>query len=439
MVQKTVVSQERKLAGLFTWAIIGNVATAIGQAVIVVAIVRVFGNHALGTYALAMSIAAPIFLCTQMQLRAVVATDAKNCFAFDSFWRLRVRTNAIACLTCGLIALAFREASASLMLVLVGLLKSSEGLSDIGYGLLQKHERIGEIGLSKTIRALGTVSLFIVALLLGGSLPVAVVAITVFGYCCFFGWDRWRIRQALSEEPASSGVQAGDAWKSVLKLAAPLGVVALLTSLQTTVPRYVIDGTADRQELGVYAAISYFCAVLAIATSAVMQSIGSRLARRWGANDVRAFRAAVNQTALVGAVTSMMVIGFTAVFGGIALQTVYGAGYGEKGGILSLLVAAACISAQSSLLITALQSMRRFGDILKASLYGFVVCLFGSLVLIPALGIVGAAMTAIFTNATVFGRLLVGSRAGLYERRSQAGVPSNAVPAETLRRRGAAA
>lgn len=410
---------EKWLAGLITWAVLGNIVTAASQAIIVIGIVRLLGKYAIGTFSLALSVAAPIFLCVQMQLRSIVATSVKDDLTFLTFRRVRVGATVIAFVCCVLLAIASNDFNGGAVLVIVAAAKATEAISDLGYGLLQKHERAREVGLSKAIRATITVIVFIGLLACTENLVLSALGIPLCGCIALFAYDIPVVRKTLQVSLNSGEREAAGDWKKVIELAWPLGFVALLTSLQATIPRYLIDGMLDRQELGVFAATSYFCILLTVITSAVTQSISARLARRWSDEDLGAFRRTVTATSCFGGLASLTITGLTAVFGGKTLAIVYGSDYENQGYVLTLLVAAACIGSHSSLFMIALQSMRRFQEILVSAVSGFCVCLIASFTLIPAYGLVGAGGAAILTNGTVFGVLLLGSRRGLRKRRSE--------------------
>ncbi|MBE1427380.1 hypothetical protein H4684_004074 [Desulfomicrobium macestii] len=67
----------------------GNVVYAISQWLLIILLAKLGGEQILGLYALALAVVSPVFALTNMNLRAVQATDAEKPVNFDSYGRFR--------------------------------------------------------------------------------------------------------------------------------------------------------------------------------------------------------------------------------------------------------------------------------------------------------------------------------------------------------------
>src|ERR1700674_1440657 len=73
----------------FSWTLAGNVIYALCQFGMLSCLAKLGNASIVGQYALALAIAAPVFMLTNLQLRAVQATDARNEYDFADYFTLR--------------------------------------------------------------------------------------------------------------------------------------------------------------------------------------------------------------------------------------------------------------------------------------------------------------------------------------------------------------
>src|SRR5262249_22019140 len=112
-----------------------------------------------GQFALGLAIAQPTMLLAQLHLRAVQATDAGHEFQFEDYLALRLLTTLAAVIAIGGIA-AFGgfQTQTALVIVVTAFGIGFDAVSDVIYGLLQRHERMDRIAISMILK--GSVSLF---------------------------------------------------------------------------------------------------------------------------------------------------------------------------------------------------------------------------------------------------------------------------------------
>nr|MBA3276772.1 oligosaccharide flippase family protein [Chloroflexia bacterium] len=276
------------------WTISGNVGYAVCQWLILVALAKLGSPEHVGQFALGLGLTAPVMLLSNLNLRAVQATDTRNDHPFDDYVRLRIATTAAALLVClGIVAFASLALDTALVVAFVALAKASESISDVYYGRLQKHERMERVARSMLTR--GILSLAVMTILVWatdsvvwGSLGLFLTWLAVLvGYDIRFqGQDRvafgnalrhsWRWRDLKPLLPL--------AW-----LALPLGIVQMLISLNVNVPRFFIQAVAGEHELGIYSAIAYVTIAGSTVVAAVGQAVSPRLARFHAERDRAAF------------------------------------------------------------------------------------------------------------------------------------------------------
>ncbi|MBU5618055.1 hypothetical protein KPY62_13335, partial [Psychrobacter sp. TAE2020] len=89
-----------KLISRAKWLLGGNVIFALSQWLILTIIAKYFSGQALGEYSYALSIAAPVFMLTNLQLRPILIADynSDKYYRYENFFSLRFYTNVLGLL-----------------------------------------------------------------------------------------------------------------------------------------------------------------------------------------------------------------------------------------------------------------------------------------------------------------------------------------------------
>ncbi len=185
----------------FAWTLVGNVVYAASQWGILVLLAKLATPESLGVFALAYAVTAPIFLFAGLSLRSSQATDSGH-FRFGDYLGVRaLGMGAALVVTVGMAALLEHDATTRLVILTVGVAKAIEGLSDVHYGVMQRHEQMRPIAVSLVSRGLLSVVAFAAVLAAGGPLLVAVAALALTWLAVLLGARRPR-RRADAAPPA---------------------------------------------------------------------------------------------------------------------------------------------------------------------------------------------------------------------------------------------
>ena len=137
------------------------------------------GVEIVGQFALALAICAPVMMFARLNLRTLQATDAKNEFTFGDYLGLAIVSSTLAMLVIsGIIWAAGYSGQTALVILAIGLANHIENVSDVIFGLFQKHEQMNLIGISQLTKGpLSLISFGVVFFLtnsvLWGSLALA--------------------------------------------------------------------------------------------------------------------------------------------------------------------------------------------------------------------------------------------------------------------------
>lgn len=276
------------------WTVTGNVVYAAAQWGMLSVLAKNGGPDMVGQFTLGLAFTAPIMMLAGLDLRKVLATDAHGQFAFGHYLGLRISATALALALIIVVVMATTyDSTTKLVILLVALIKAIDAISDIYYGLWQQREYLSMM--AKSMMANGLLTLLVLGLvvILTDNLPLALLGSAVISavVLCWFN-ARVLLQMARSEAHRATTGSMEDRIDDFLKprwdagiqrtmflLALPLGVVALLGSLNTNVPRFFIERFLGSRELGVYAALAYCMMAGRTIVTALGNAASPRLAR----------------------------------------------------------------------------------------------------------------------------------------------------------------
>jgi O-antigen/teichoic acid export membrane protein len=370
------------------WALAGNAVYAGTQWLALVALARLGTPAAVGQFALGMAIGAPVVLLCNLQLRSVLATDARDEHAWPDYLGLRLATTALALAAiAGLAGLGY-GGEAAWVILLVGLAKAVEAVSDLCYGLMQKHERMDAMARSLILR--GVLGLGALA----AGLALADVRAAVAGMAL-----AWAAVLVAHDLPAAARLvpramrapRLARPALALVRVALPLGASMLFLSLNQNIPRYVLERHLGEAGLGIFAALAYVPVAGEIVIRALGQTAMPRLARHWATGERAAFDRLLLRLLGLGAALGAAGVALAAVIGELALALLFGAPYAAEADVLTWLMAAAALTYLGSLLGYAASATRAFARFTLPYAAVTAVAAIAALTLIPRHGLHGAA------------------------------------------------
>jgi O-antigen/teichoic acid export membrane protein len=402
----------------FAWTSVGNVVYSACQWGMLVVLAKLGSPEMVGLFAFGLAVTAPVILFSNLHLRALQATDAKESCRFGDYLALRLVTTGLAAAVIGGIALANRGDVLPIILA-VGLSKAVESLSDVIFGLLQQHERMDRIAKSMILKGLASLPVLGVIVLLTGSASLAVLGAAAASAAVLVFYDvpsalvvlnpsahqssEDRLAIARGSGPSRfSGFRPrfhGPTLLRLVWLSMPLGLVMLLISLDANLPRYFIEHCQGERDLGIFAAIAQLATAGIQVIGALAQSASPRLARHYAEGDFRAFRRLLARLGAIGAAMGAAGVVAGLVAGREMLQLFYTADYAAYTGVFLIVMVAAGLNYMATFLGTAIMSTRVFGRLLLPHLLLTVLTATCAALWIPRLGLAGAAWTTVVLGA----------------------------------------
>jgi len=400
----------------FSWTFTGNLVYAASQWGMLVLLAKLGSPEMVGQFTLGLAVTAPVIMFTNLQLRGIQATDAKGEYVFSDYLGLRLIGTGLALLIiAGITLKAGYRWETSLVILAIALAKAFESISDVFYGLIQQHERMDRIAIALMIKGPLSLLLLGIGVSLTGSVVGGAIGLAVAWGLVLFGWDLRNGRLILKNsshgregadllvadaEPANSQNPLYPRWDGkilgkLVWLALPLGLVMMLISLNTNIPRYFLERYLGERELGIFSAISYLMVAGNMVVSALAQSASPRLAKYYAAGNSTAFRTLLLKLVGVGLMLGAGGVFIAVVAGRPILTLLYKPEYGERADLFAWLMVAAGMGYVSSFLGYGMTAARYFQ--VQIPLFGLVtgISAIACLWLIPTQGVRGAAIALI--------------------------------------------
>jgi O-antigen/teichoic acid export membrane protein len=400
----------------FSWTFAGNIANTLSQFGMLLALARLGSPEMTGQYGLALAITAPIFLFGGMSLRNVQVTDVHSDYSFVDYASIRALGMLVAVVATVVVSdVAAYPPTTTAVVVLIGISKAIEGMSDAIYGVFHKHEQMDIIAKSMMVRAFLSVVVFAAVLRFTGELVPSVLAMTIVWLIHLVVFDGFNLLQMKGR-----AVDLSQTWKgavttvrslpsrrlvlwSLLVLSLPVGLSSFLISLSASFPRFILENSAGASELGIYTVLAYPLAAGNIVISALSQSSLPRLARHYSNRDTNGFDELLLRLLLLASGSAILSLIMAAWFGDEIISSVFGEQYAGQERVFLILVLGMGIGFLNWFINSSLHAMRAFRELLLIQLLVVVLVIGASMIVIPVYGLEGAAWVTAASAAVQVG------------------------------------
>jgi len=418
----------------FAWFLTGNVVYAACQWGMIVALAKLGSSLMVGQFSLALAIATPVLMFTNLHLRAVQATDARRLYSFTEYLQLRcIMTLAAIVTIAGIAWFEHYERQTTMVILVVSLVKGIETLSDIHYGLFQLNDRLDQTGISMMLRGAFSVAALSAGLYLTRDVFWACVGLAIVWLAALLIVDVRRARTFVSHseklrqlsnlpgwlgsERAARGLQRQ--W-NLMRLALPLGIVTTMASINLNMPRYFIEARLGEHQLGVFSALAY----ATVATTLISDSLGHcaipRMSRLYASGQLVEFRSVLLQLSALGCALGLTGLAVAQVMGTRLLTIFYSPEYAAGSGVFIVLMLATAIHCVAGMLTSGIMSARCFR--VQVPMFALVVAstALACYRLVPTSGLTGGAEAMVLGAAVrlVLAVIVVGYLLPVHAKRS---------------------
>ncbi|SFH07672.1 Membrane protein involved in the export of O-antigen and teichoic acid [Desulfotomaculum arcticum] len=378
-----------------SWTFMGNIIYAGCQWGMLVVLAKLGSPEMVGRFALALAITAPVMMLTNLQLRGVQATDTKELYQFGDYLGLRLITSMLAFFIVAVVVLLTNRVLETIFVVLIMCMaKIIESISDIVFGLMQKNECMDRIAMSMIFK--GVISLLVLGIVvwITSSLVVGTLALALVWFAVLVFYDVKNAQRFTTFRP----IIHYPAIKSMVKLSLPLGIVLMMGSLNTNIPRYFIEFYIDEETLGYFAAMAYLIVAGNSVISALGQSATPKLAKYYAYGNRKSFEKLILKMVGIGIIMGVIGLGVAIIFGNELLTLLYSEDYAKYSDVFVLVMLAGAINYAGSFLGYGMTAARCFKIQPFLGSIWVISSLVVSFLLIPSYGMRGAAYVLIVSS-----------------------------------------
>ena len=353
-----------KTAGLTTFA---NIAHALAQWLLLMIVVKQFGDLTLSELVLCLSVASPLFLLFSFKIRSLIVIDYHNHRPMAEYLLARWFTQLLVILLIIAIAGLTLTHISSIILASVLLFKVSDGTCELCYSYWHKQQQFRQAAKSQVIRAASTTALLIITGLWSKSVELTFIAWS-FTHLCFAIFDVCFVtKQIKAGKQRSAGIQTTITtpahWRSIFRLYKEywlVGVSITFGAMFVYLPNFAIEYFLDTELVGRFAAISYFLVAGGILINSLSQAATPKLSRLYNEQHFQSF---LKLTCL------LMAAGATIGLFGLVVASLIGEW------ILRLMYNEAIAQLQTELLLILVASLIRYSYIFLGSALNALQCL----------------------------------------------------------------
>jgi O-antigen/teichoic acid export membrane protein len=385
----------------FAWTFAGIVLYAGCQWGMLSVLAKLGSPSIVGQFTLGLAICAPVFMFTNLQLRAVQATDVNAETGFGVYFTLRLLATLLGLLLIvALLPFAGASPAVRRVILLVAVSKSIECMSDVTAGLLQREEQLKRVAISLMIRGVGSVLVFSVTFASWQNLALSLAAMSGVWLAVLLFYD---VPNATALIGRHEGLFRFDAreMRRLLVLSLPLGWVATLTSLNMNIPRYFLQHDLGAADQGIYASLAYLIVGINLIAIALSQSATTRLAAMFASGNLKGFKHLLWKFSMVGVLIAVAGAPLALLVGRPVLEILYRPEYGDHSGLLAVFVVIAGLLTIGCFLLCGLSAARLFRAQIPVYFAATAVAVTASAILIPRSGLIGGGIALLLSSLTV--------------------------------------
>lgn len=375
-----------------SWIFTGNVISSLIKWLIFILIARILSSKELGIYSLAFAVTSPIALFMNMKLRSLAVTDSN--LNFKSYIVARRTLTILSIVIFVIVGLIFYPEYIT-VLMLVGLSKVLDLHSEIYYSLPQIKNDFNFIGKLMILKHLFIFIFFATIILITNDLILSLMSQLLAQLIFFIMFEK---RGIIRRYPyVNSSINKREV-KKIIAYGLPLGFSLMLISLNSNIPKYLLEYFTTTEMVGFYTAITYVVVIGNLLMNSISQNFLPKLTNLFNNKKIEEFKKYIfiHLTGISIFVGAGLIL-FSYLFGELFLQIVYGSNFVEYVDILIIMSIAVTFNFISWNFDTAIMSMRYISVQPKISFIVLIVSFLSSYFLIPLYGINGAAYAMTLT------------------------------------------
>jgi len=389
----------------FSWNFLGSLIYALSQWAIIIIIAQFGSPNEAGIYTLGLAISAPLIMFINLKFRALQSTDLSVEYGFNTFRTVRILGILFFMVMFFIILmLGSYSLEITIVFILIALNKITESFSDLYYGLFQYNEKLDLVAKSTIFRGVVGTFAFGIFYSIFGDLKIALISMLLIWILNLLTYD---IKKSKKFLPVSSNEVQYNKVLSLMKIGFPLGLVALIASLNVNFPRILIEKYLTIEDLGYFATIFYMVLIIGKFMTSISSAIMPRMARLYANGEKKSFLKILYAIILLLSIFSFVIIIISFLLGSEILKLIYGSDYSNFQTLLVLVMFYGFFNYLGFSFEVALNAMKayQYRFSIEISVTGLIIIT--SIYLIPQMGLNGAALALIISSILKLALLIV--------------------------------
>ena len=406
-------TQDLSLKANFSWTFVGNLIYAACQWLSLTVFARLGTTEMVGQFALGLAVVTPVIMFTNLQLRDLQATDAKNEYQFADYFCLRLATTALGLLVVLGITVGLRyRPETALVILAVGIAKAFEAISETFHGLFQRHERMDFVSKSMIMRGLLSPIAVAIGMYLTGQVLWGVICMALAWGLVLVTYDfrtgRALLHNIMLQNPLLPQGQQNNlalflkpnpkSMSRLIILAVPLAFSILIGALNNNIPRYFIEQNLNEHNLGIFAAIAYIPVAGVTVANALARSALPRMAKYYTTNNRAGFFGLIVKLLGLGLLLGVAGVLVSIIAGYSILLICYGPEYALHTDTLVLQMIAGGLIYLTWFLGSGMTAARQLRVQVFTLGLAFVINIGACFWLVPTRGLVGASLAQVLSS-----------------------------------------
>lgn len=342
----------------FSWNFVGSMIYSATQWGLIIVFTRLGSIEMVGMYSLALAVTAPIMMLTNIQLRTVQASSTSSKYKYSDFLSVRIITNTLfIIILLIMLSLSSYNKYTMIVIMLIGISKFIESFSDVSFGFFQQRERMEYIAKSQILKGLLGLIVVTILILITESLIVSLFGLILSWLFVFLLYDLQNVSRFKEDNRPKFDIRN---IKAIIILALPLGIIEMITSLNSNLPKILVDKYLGKESLGYFSSIFYLVLIGSKFVNSIAQAALPRLAKLKDEGKICLFKKTLFKLVGISSLVGIIAIVVSCLFGDILLVLIYGSEFADYNLLLVLIMVYGMFDYISHSLMIGLNSLRAF-------------------------------------------------------------------------------
>lgn len=311
---------DNKMKKNFIWNTIGVFTLSLTSFVYSLILVRLCDLSTTGIWSYAFAIACTSVTLASFGGRTYQVTDAKNQISSFTYISARYMTVLITfvLILCFVLIKDF-SLNKALILIFLCLFKFCEELSDVYYGVLQKHEKLYIVGKSMFFKSLLNMILFLIGIYIFKNLLLSVVLIFINNFLFIYLYDR---KKALKYEKVKPEFNK-NFYIKYFKDNLVICLFLFLSVYLVNCPKYVMETYLSNELQGIYNILVLPATAVSLIGSFIINPLLVSISKDFANNKIKNIKKVSNKIILVLLLFGLMGCIGGYLLGGPVLKLIY--------------------------------------------------------------------------------------------------------------------